>query len=83
MVRTVLAVVCAASVNMAPSVTASMGRVRVPRAGKVPRVIDLVTPGTTDPTANTGERIMHESGVMSCENTTATCKCKRNVSVDL
>jgi len=62
-VRTVLAVDYAASVNMAPSVTALMARVRAHLAGKAPRVIDLVTPDTTDLTVSTGERTVHESAV--------------------
>jgi len=54
-VRTVPDVVYAVSVNMVLTVTTWMARVLAHRAGKVPRVIDLVTPATTDQTVNTGE----------------------------
>jgi len=54
-VRTAPDVVYAVTVNMVLTVTTWMARVLAHRAGKVPRVIGLVTPATTDQTVNTGK----------------------------
>jgi len=74
--RTVLAVVCAASVNTEPSVTTSTARARAHLAGKVSSVIDRVTPATTDPTASTGE---HYS---TCTQVRSSLIRSRNVEMD-